>query len=288
MTTLLAQMDALSQQVSQLAALFASLENPLIEHVVARTNELAGAVRGLPTEHDALRWWLWFSQTHHLRNLLTPIQGYARLMHIQPGQLGREAYTQAEETQFERINIEANTLNYMLTAYVDEMRAIYRAEAEMPPQAITLTRALDPVWPILRYSLRDTAVVLVPQIDPTLPPVLYHHLHTTALLQHLVSAMGRDWMSYGPLTMSTQAEAHFAALRLAATGLKISQEQWEGLFKTAGDEVYYKRLVALGGTREQIDPRSTQEGGIILRLPWAPSQQDATSEQPNDTETIDS
>jgi hypothetical protein len=288
MTTLLAQMDALSQQVSQLATLFASLENPLIAHVVARTSELEGAIRALPTERDALRWWLWYSQTHHLRNLLTPIQGYARLMHIQPGQLGRESFTTEEAIQFERVNAEANALNELLTAFVDEMRTIYQAEAETPPQAIALHRALDRVWPILRYSLRDTAVALVPQIDPTLRPVLYHHLHTTALIQHLVSMMGREWMAYGPLTMSTQAEEQSVALRLAATGLRITAEQWEGLFKTAGDEVYYKRLVALGGTLEQIDPRGTQEGGMILRLPYSPLTSDAPSEHPNDTQAIDS
>jgi hypothetical protein len=283
MTTLLLQVHRLRQELERLAEMFASLKNPLIGHMIARIDDLDSTVAALPTEHDALRWWLWHSQAHHIRNLMTPIQGYARLIHIQPSQLELTSYSSEQDAQFERVNTQANILNEMLTAYVDEMRSLYHAEAETPPQAMPLESALEPVWPILRYTLRDTAVVLVPEIESGLPSVLYHRLHTTALIQHLVSVMGRDWMAYGPLTLKSQSEADTMALRFAAPGLRVTDEQWEGLFKTAGDEVYYKRLTSIGGSLEQIISQGTQEGGLILHLPWAPTALDAAQapEHPN-------
>jgi hypothetical protein len=274
MTVLLTQVLALRQQVEQLAHVFAELRNPLIGHIVSRTQDLEDAVKALPVEPEATRWWLWHSQAHHLRNLLTPIQGYARLMHIQPSQLEMTSYTHEQEVQFERINACGNAINDTITIFVNEMRAIYQTHADLRPQAMTLTEALAPVWAVMRYALRETAVALVPQIDPTLPPVLYHSLHTTALIQHLVSMMGREWMAYGPLVIRSVAEPQAAAIHFAAVGLRVSQEQWEGLFKAAGDEVYYKRLIAIDGSLDALTPHGTQEGGIILRLPWATAAHD--------------
>jgi signal transduction histidine kinase len=262
MTVLLTQVLALRQQVEQLAHVFAGLKNPLIDHIVARMQDLEDAVKALPVEPEA----------HHLRNLLTPIQGYARLMHIQPSQLELTSYTHEQEVQFERVNACGNAINDTITIYVGEMRAIYQTHADLPPQAMTLTEALAPVWPIARYALRDKAVVLVPQIDADLPPALYHPLHTTALIQHLVAMIGREWMAYGPLVIRSVAEPEAAALHFAAVGLRVSQEQWEGLFKAAGDEVYYKRLTAIGGSLNLL--HSAQEGGVILRLPWATTNDD--------------
>lgn len=268
MTVLLAQVHTLKQQVETLADMFSALGNPLIEHIVARMRDLEDAIEGLPEEPEATRWWIWHSQAHLIRNLLTPIQGYARLMHIQPSQLELTSYTDEQDAQFERVNACVNAINDTITIFVEDMRAIYQTSAELPPASMTLDIALAPVWPILRYTLRDTAVVLVPQIDPDLPPVLFHPLHTTALMQHLVSMMGREWMAYGPLVVRSASEPTSAGLHFVATGLRVSQEQWEGLFKAAGDDVYYKRLIAMGGSLEQLTPQGTQEGGIILRLPW--------------------
>lgn len=272
MTALLAQVHTLNQQVEQLAALFAAFGNPLIEHIVARTQDLEEAIQDLPEEPHAARWWIWHSQAHLLRNLLTPIQGYARLMHIQPSQLELTAYTDEQDAQFERVNNCVNAINDSITVVVEEMRATYLTRAEQPPEALPLDAALETVWPIVRYTLRKTAVVLVPQIDSSVPPVLFHRLHTTALIQHLVSTMGCNWMSYGPLIVRSAAEPGSACLTFAASGLRVSPEQWESLFKAAGDEVYYKRLVGMGGTLDLLRPQGTQEGGMILRLPWATSQ----------------
>ena len=268
MTVLLTQVHTLNQQVETLADMFSALGNPLIEHIVARMQDLEDAIEGLPVEPAATRWWIWHSQAHLIRNLLTPIQGYARLMHIQPSQLELTSYTDEQDAQFERVNACVNAINDTITIFVEDMRALYQTSAELPPDTMTLDIALAPVWPILRYTLRDTAVVLVPQIDPNLPTVLFHPLHTTALMQHLVSMMGREWMAYGPLVVRSAAEPTSAGLHFAATGLRISQEQWEGLFKAAGDDVYYKRLIAMGGSLEQLTSQGTQEGGIVLRLPW--------------------
>lgn len=284
MTALLSHVKTLHQEIDHLAALFADLNNPLIEHIGARMDELQEAVAALPTETDALRWWMWHSQAHQLRNLLTPIQGYARLMHIQPAQLGRTSYTPDENTQFERANNAANTINETLTAFVDEMRTLYRAEAEQPPQAMALHSALEGVWPIVRYTVHDTAVSLVPQIETDLPPVFYHPLHTTALIQHLIAVMSHEWMSYGPLTISTHARTDALALHFAAKGLRLSDEQWQGLFKNAADAVYYKRLTDMGGTLERLISQGTHDEGIILALPWAPPAVNAArSAEPSGT-----
>ena len=273
MTLLLTQVHALREQVDQLAEMFAALKNPLMEHIVARTQDLEDAVKALPSESDAKRWWLWHSQAHHIRNLLTPIQGYARLMHIQPAQLEIESYTGEQAAQFERVNACANAINDTVTVFVAEMREIYQASADVPPEATRLSEALEPVWPILRYCLRDTAVVLVPQIDPDLPLVMYHSVHTTALIQYLVAKIGLEWMAYGPLMMRSSAEPEAAYIQFAAMGLRVSQDQWESLFKGPGDDVYYKRLVAMGGSLDLLTPHGTQEGGILLRLPWATTAQ---------------
>lgn len=275
MTALLTQVHVLREQVEQLARMFATLKNPLIEHIVARTQDLEDAVKALPDDPEATRWWLWHSQAHNLRNLLTPIQGYTRLMQIQPSHLGMESFTEEQNTQFDRVNACGNVINDTISVIVTEMRSTYQTHAEKPPQPLSLTEALAPVWPILRYNLRETAVILVPQIDAEMPPVLYHPLHTTALIQYLVSVMGREWMAYGHLIVRSIAEVETAAIQFAASGLRVSQEQWEGLFKGAGDEVYYRRMVATGGRLDLLTPQGTQEGGIVLRLPWA-NQNDET------------
>ncbi|GEM_PF-2773787 len=281
MTVLLDQVKELRQQVDQLAALFTTLQNPLFDHIIARTHDLDVAITALPTDANALRWWLWHTQAHHLRNLLTPIQGYARLLQIQPAQIGYESYTDAEDAQFSRVNALCNAINEALTVLVEEMRTLYRVNAEMPPQALPLHIALAPVWPIVRYTLHDSAIILVQQIDPDTPSVLYHPLHTTALLQHLVATMGREWMAFGTLVIDNQREQDTMALRLVARGLRISDVQWEGLFKTAADQVYYKRLAAMGGTLERLTSQGTHEEGMAVHLPLAGADTLQTSNDEN-------
>ena len=116
MTVLLAQVHTLKQQVETLADMFSALGNPLIEHIVARMRDLEDAIEGLPEEPEATRWWIWHSQAHLIRNLLTPIQGYARLMHIQPSQLELTSYTDEQDAQFECVNACVNACRLRISS----------------------------------------------------------------------------------------------------------------------------------------------------------------------------
>jgi signal transduction histidine kinase len=222
-------------------------QKPFVTHIRQTAERLHAQTSDLPPTEYAM-WRIVPALGDDLKQAVTGLYGYARMLLDHPAQFGGATIPDAQRPPLETIYERGITLAQLIDRL--HQQAFDQRKAQRTAKAVHFDLNML-IWqniPVYRYWLRDDAIKLTTDFPNGLPPIVGRPYHIAALVQHVVVFTAQTFMAYGDVKISANydATARVVRLRIFFMGLTITPEIRATLFERSGREMYQQQMDAQG------------------------------------------